>query len=165
MKFQRALPSRVVFVSTVSALALIAVACGPGSESATPTAFPEPTLNSVTPPENFQTPIPSPEVATDPLPETVFAETPISNSFEKPTETVDITFDGLEAIVARRFQSQYGWFTDFNQRIVDLSEISSLLPRESEMSPPGGHRLLQKKRTECCRHCHIQRTADCHTNE
>ncbi|MBT5475954.1 MAG: DUF3179 domain-containing protein [Chloroflexi bacterium] len=130
MKFQRALPSRVVFVSTVSALALIAVACGPGSESATPTAFPEPTLNSVTPPENFQTPIPSPEVATDPLPETVFAETPISNSFEKPTETVDITFDGLEAIVARRFQSQYGWFTDFNQRIVDLSEISSLLPRD-----------------------------------
>lgn len=130
MKFQRGLHGRVALFSAIVVFAVTAAACTTGSDSAIPTPIIETTPISDAPAQNSQTQIPSADTDTDLLPETLVSETPISRTFEKPTESVDITFDGPEAIVARRFQSQYGWFTDFNQRTVDLSEISSLLPRD-----------------------------------
>jgi hypothetical protein len=38
--------------------------------------------------------------------------------------------EGLEVTLARQHQTNSRWFTDFNNRTIDLTEITSLLPRD-----------------------------------
>ena len=53
------------------------------------------------------------------------------SAFAAPTGPVELTaLDGTELAAAKRHQLSYNWFTDFNHRSVDLSEITTLLPRD-----------------------------------
>ena len=109
MTFLTVHSTRRILLPALSAIAVVAVACGTGTE---PASGPEPTATSA--------PISTVQPTAD-------TDTAVGPKFEKPTEPVEINFEGPEAAVARRFQLSFGWFTDFNQRTVDLGEISSLL--------------------------------------
>lgn len=132
---------RRLMLAALTAAMTIAVACGSGDD-------PAPTATSST--------VPRTSPASTPLPDATPADTPpatqdtgaaspaatpdgggdelpagIDPLFVSPTGPVTLTgLDGLEESAAKRHQLNYNWFTDFNKRTVDLTEISNLLPRD-----------------------------------
>lgn len=127
---------RHLMLGAIGATSAIAVACGGGGADPSPTATsetprtsPPPTaLPAATATSNNSAAANPTSTASGPASGT---STGTESPFSRPTGVVTLTnLDGQEANLARQHQSNYGWYTDFNNRIVDLSEITNLLPRD-----------------------------------
>lgn len=127
---------RRLMLASVAAAMSIAVACG-SSDEAEPTA--EPAIDPTVAPSQTSTPTSPPQdVATPTVESSPTSTTPTeepepvdTSPFASPNDLVTLnSLEGAELAAAERHQRVHNWFTDFNNRTVDLTEISNLLPRD-----------------------------------
>ena len=131
---------RGMILPVLAVTAVVAVACGSGDDTPPPRASaPSPVSSPVPPAISTATvdltpvataPAPSPTPAASATPVTAASPTPDADGpFRRPVP-VQITLTGAEAIAAQRWQSVWGWNTNFNNKTVNLTEIDTLLRRD-----------------------------------
>ena len=125
--FPNLLLRRRLMMPALVAVAVTAVACGGGD--ATPAAARPAQQAATTAPSALTTPT-SESGDTSVEPAATATVVPLPPELAKPTGPVEVTLEGSQGNFARRFQLIGGWFTDFNQKTVDLGEITFLLPRD-----------------------------------